>query len=512
MKNFRYICNSLTIIFILCFCWPLKFVGSNDVSNQVERRANEMNNIIRNKAERNSDKPDFQLHSFRTESQVRSRQSDSKTDERDTAKSESERLKLNREEMNSSLNKECAQTLETSVVENKQGLQSDAIIKIHSNGHLEDSKMYSKRKRRQKRDPHSVEPSTSTPETIPEGSHESKPEGYPKGSPESYSSETSTTSQPEAYPEQSGPEPEPEWSVAFIEWKDAWPLHTYGFAVVFTLIALMPPFEMLRMYLDKTRLSALKATILSIIFIFGSTRAFILFVDPYGSRKSLPNILNQLLFSIGHPCTISALSLLLLVLIDTTKMNVAPPKFQRVKFIIPIVISHVALVIVTDFVVAFFLEAKVLLLLCQIYFLLLGSLLSVGYICVSWKIRKNIIKSQNTRDNNMKRLQYLITACAVTCVCMCVLTIYAAAGVFGVYSDVKYVDAWPWWAFQTLSRLLEVAICIVMLLMNTRSNKRKILPSLNTTMSFFARRSTVKVEAATRPVDDMNHNSQISVG
>jgi len=136
----------------------------------------------------------------------------------------------------------------------------------------------------------------------------------------------------------------------------------------------------------------------------------------------------------------------------------------------------------------------------------------VGYICVSWKIRKNIIKSQNTRDNNMKRLQYLITACAVTCVCMCVLTIYAAAGVFGVYSDVKYVDAWPWWAFQTLSRLLEVAICIVMLLMNTRSNKRKILPSLNTTMSFFARRSTVKVEAATRPVDDMNHNSQISVG
>ena len=505
MKKFRYICNSLTIIFILCFCWPLKFVGSNDVSNQVERRANEMNNIIRNKAERNSNKQDFQLHSFRTESQVRSRQSDSKTDERDTAKSESERLKLNREEMNSSLNKECAQTLETGVVENKQGLQSDA--KIHSNGHLEDSKMYSKRKRRQKRDPHSVEPSTATPKTIPEGSHESKPEGNPEGSPESSTSETSATSQPEAYPEQSWPEPEPEWSVAFIEWKDAWPLHTYGFAVVFTVIALMPPFEMLRMYLDKTRLSALKATILSIIFIFGSTRAFLLFVDPYGSRKSLPNILNQLLFSIGHPCIISALSLLLMVLIDTTKMNVAPPKFQRVKFIIPIVISHVALVIVTDFVVAFFLEAKVLLLLCQIYFLLLGSLLSVGYICVSWKIRKNIIKSQNTPDNNMKRLQYLITACAVTCVCMCVLTIYAAAGVFGVYSDVKHVDAWPWWAFQTLSRLLEVAICIVMLLMNTRSSKRKILPSLNTTMSFFARRSTVKVEAATPPVDDMNYNS-----
>lgn len=500
MKNLRYICNSLAIIFIVCFCGPRKFVGSNDVSQQAERRVNEINNIIRTRAERNSYKQDSQLHSFSTESQVRSTQSDSKTNERDTAKSETERLKLNRVEMNSSLNKKCAQTHETGVVENKQRLQSDAIIETHSNGHLKDTKMYSKRNRRQKRDPHSVEPFTLTPETMPEGS------------PESSSSELSTTSQPEAYPEQSWPEPEPEWSVAVTEWENAWPLHTYGFAVAFTLIALVPPFEMLRMYLDKTRLSALKATILSIIFIFGSTRAFILFVDPYGSRKSLPDILNQLLFSIGHPCTISALSLLLLVLIDTTKMNVAPPKFQRVKFIIPIVISHVTLVIVTDFVVAFFLDAKVLLLLCQIYFLLLGSLLSVGYICVSWKIRKNIIKSQNTPDNNMKRLQYLITACAVTCVCICVLTIYAAAGVFGVYSDVKYVDAWPWWAFQTLSRLLEVAICIVMLLMNTRPSKRKILPSFNTTMSFFARRSTLKEEPATRPVDVMNYDSQITVG
>ena len=71
-----------------------------------------------------------------------------------------------------------------------------------------------------------------------------------------------------------------------------------------------------------------------------------------------------------------------------------------------------------------------------------------------------------------------------------ILTIYAAAGVFGVYSDVEHVEAWPWWIFQTLNRLLETTICIVVLLMNTKTTKRKILPSFVTVSVFNSRRKT----------------------
>ena len=254
------------------------------------------------------------------------------------------------------------------------------------------------------------------------------------------------------------------------------------------------------MHVDKGKMSALKSSLLVIIFIFSSTRAMALFVDPYGSTKRFHLIVSQLLFSLGHPCIISALSLLLLVLIDTTKMNVAPPKFQRIQFIIPVVVFHVVLVIVTDFVVVYFLEAKVLLLVCQLYFLSLGLLLAAGYVRVGWKIHVNIkanVNSKSAVDNSMRRLQYLIAACAVVSGLISVLTIYGAAGVFGVYSDVQYVEPWPWWIFQSFNRLLETTICIVILLMNTKaSSKRKIFPSARSFVTksiFYVRRSTAKV-------------------
>jgi len=312
------------------------------------------------------------------------------------------------------------------------------------------------------------------------------------------------TTKPTLEPEISWPEPEPDWPKAFAKWQDAWPLHTYGFAAVFTIIALIPPFELLRMHVDKTKMTALKSSLLVTIFIFSSTRAIALFVDPYGSTNRFHLIITQLLFALGHPCIISALSLLLLVLIDTTKMNIAPPKFQRIKFIVPVVISHVALVIVTDFVVVYFLEAKILLLMCQIYFLSLGILLAVGYARVGWKIRTNIranVNSKSAVDNSMRRLQYLIAACAVASALISALTIYGAAGVFGIYSGVRYVNPWPWWIFQTCNRILETTICIVVLLMNTKaSNKRKIFPAAHSFMTkslFQSRRNTAKAKKTT---------------
>ena len=334
-----------------------------------------------------------------------------------------------------------------------------------------------------------------------------RPHPYPVGpssEPERSSGEPVATTGPTSEPEISWPEPEPDWPEAFAKWQDAWPLHTYGFAAIFTIIALVPPFELLRMHLDKTKMSALKSSLLVTIFIFSSTRALALFVDPYGSTNRFHLIITQLLFSLGHPCIISALSLLLLVLIDTTKMNIAPPKFQRIRFIVPVVISHVALVIVTDFVVVYFLEAKILLLMCQIYFLSLGILLAVGYVRVGWKIRTNIranVNSKSAVDNSMRRLQYLIAACAAASALMSALTIYGAAGVFGIYTDVRYVNPWPWWIFQTCNRIIETTICIVVLLMNTKaSTKRKIFPAAHSFMTkslFQSRRNTKKATTIT---------------
>lgn len=457
-----------TVFLILIFCRWGRLAESNDVSSSIEKQKRRIGDVKLSSSKPEASITELEKELFPLSKISRNELAQETSQPVMRAKVAKKKVILSGEEMNTSVDIECAGTKQVSV--------NDKAV-LHNTKSHENTDYYFKEKRldRQKRDSQSTGTSSATLAGSPEGS----------------SAEPQT--QPTAAPEQSWPEPEPDWDEAYTKWQDAWPMHTYGFAAVFTVITMIPPFELLRIHLDKARISPLKSTVLVIIFTFSLTRAITLFVDPYGSTNRFPLVVTQLLFSLGHPCIISALSLLLLVLIDTTKMNIAPPRFQRVQFIIPVVIFHVILVIVTDFVVVYFLEAKVLLLICQIYFLLLGSLLAIGYMSVGWKIHKNIRANVNTKitgDNSMRRLLYLIIACAVASALISILTIYAAAGVFGVYSDVEHVEAWPWWIFQTLNRLLETTICIVVLLMNTKTTKRKILPSFVTVSVFNSRRKT----------------------
>ncbi|KAJ7339509.1 hypothetical protein OS493_005907 [Desmophyllum pertusum] len=489
MKSYKRSCHSAFILILLLCPWRSS-VESKDVPYPKEKQPNGNNDkktLVDTKRGRMINNLETELFPLNTIDRGSRSQGTIQAGKRlNKHKTEAQRETFNSEEMNSSVKVACVHAESANVDNHKRKAQRER-KRINTIHHFEDLGSY-KRHNRHKRDPQPMGPSSATPE----------------GSPEGTQTGVSETTEPTAEPEKSWPEPEPEWSKALTKWQDAWPLHTYGFAAVFTIIALIPPFELLRMHVDKTRMTALKSSLLITIFIFSSTRALALFVDPYGSTKRFYMIVTQLLFSLGHPCIISALSLLLLVLIDTTKMNIAPPKFQRVRFIVPVVIFHVTLVIVTDFVVVYFFEAKVLLLICQIYFLSLGILLAVGYVRVGWKIRTNIkanINNKSAVDNSMRRLQYLITACAVASASISALTIYAAAGVFGVYSDVRYVKAWPWWIFQTCNRLLETTICIVILLMNTKaSTKRSIFPAAHSFVTksiFHSKRDTKKVQNET---------------
>lgn len=319
------------------------------------------------------------------------------------------------------------------------------------------------------------------PRAEPETSPSSEPEGTPESEAEPESNPNST-SEPEVTPESEAEpetnqnstsepesflwaEPEPDWNTAVNVWKTAWPAHVYGLASIFVVLGIISLIELVRIHVKSKRKTALKVSLLIMMTFFCVTRAVTLFADPYGSKGMINPILSRILFAIGHPCIISAMSLLLLVLIDTTKMNIAPPTFQRVQFIIAVVFFHIVLVLITDIIVAFYVETKVLILICQIYYLLLGFVLTIGYARVGIKIATNSSASV-TPDAKMEKLKVLIGLASVTGFAIVCVTIYGAAGVFGIYSDVKVVDPWPWWAFQTVLRVLEVIMVVVLLVMN----------------------------------------------
>lgn len=200
------------------------------------------------------------------------------------------------------------------------------------------------------------------------------------------------------------PEPGPNWAIAFEEWGQAWPLHIYLFAVCYTIIALTGIRQVVQLY------GTLKMTSLSLnvlLVVFGILRAVSLFIDPYMSTGVIPFQASRVLWSMSLPCLTSAFSFLLLVLLDTTKMTMGPPRFQKFSSIVSVTVIDFALVVITDTSVFLFPEAKPLLVVCQTLFITWGLLLAVGYTVAANKISKNICASSQSAHSKGNNLMHM---------------------------------------------------------------------------------------------------------
>ncbi|XP_022791162.1 uncharacterized protein LOC111330555 [Stylophora pistillata] len=309
---------------------------------------------------------------------------------------------------------------------------------------------------------------------------------------------------------ESWPEAGPEWSIAFKEWGGAWEFHVYFFALVFLGYALYSAFFIVTGLYTGLNQKYLGFSLNVMMFILGFTRMFVLFTDPYHQGDLIHNaVAMRVLWSLGSPCLTSADSLVILVLIETAKISLAPQKMQTFGTIIKIIIAHFILVLTSDFVVSEFMEAKAMLLLCQIVYIVWGSVLGIGYCILGYKLGKKLYGHTEVKDKRALLYIRLIYASGVNNLILSVMYIYSSAGVFGVYSNVKYIEAWSWWSVQTCYRLSEVLSGILVFTVSAKrkSIKRQINHSLegdglddDTAQPVFTQRMNYEISNALRNI------------
>lgn len=297
---------------------------------------------------------------------------------------------------------------------------------------------------------------------MPEGESTSEPNNEPGGA----SGESEPSAEPETWPE-----PGPQWKTAFKKWKAAWPIHVYAFAIAFLIIGIYAGYYVVLNIYDGLDSKYLSVCLNAMVLLFGITRAFVLFFDPYHQGNLINAIFAmRLIWSIGGPCLTASDCLVILALVETSKVSIAPPKFQKLETISIVIGIHFVLVIVSDTVVSMYMEAKVMILMCQIFFSVWGIVLGAGYANLAYKLDKKLFSHKQEKDKADKIYIFLIYASGAANFFICFVMIYTMVGVFGVYSDITFVDAWHWWTLQTLFRSGEVITCSLIL---TVSAKRK---------------------------------------
>ena len=295
-----------------------------------------------------------------------------------------------------------------------------------------------------------------------EPSSEASTETYPAG-------ETEPSPTPENWPE-----PGPPWEEAYETWKWAWELHVYAYATIFLSIGLYAGFYVIANVYDGLRGKYLSVSLNIMVSFFGCTRAFVMFLDPYHQGGIIRNTtVMRVLWSLGGPCLTASDSLVILALIETAKISIAPPKLQKASTNIIIITIHFTIVITTDCVVADYVEAKAMLLFCQLFFVTWGSVLGTLNFVLGYKLDKQLFSHKNPKEKADKIYIYLIYASGAANYFLCAIIVYSAFGVFGVYSDVKFVDAWPWWALQTLSRFSEILACVLVFTVSAKRTRVK---------------------------------------
>ncbi|XP_068730669.1 uncharacterized protein [Montipora capricornis] len=270
------------------------------------------------------------------------------------------------------------------------------------------------------------------------------------------------------------PEPGPRWNDAYNTWKWAWELHIYLYATVFLAIGLYAGYYIIANIYDGTEGKYLGLSLNIMVTIFGFTRAFVMYFDPYHQGHIIDNTTAmRVIWSLSGPCLTAADCLMILALIETANISIAPPKLQKASVNAAIISFHFALVIITDFVVGAHAKAKVMLLFCQVFFVIWGSILGTGNFAIGYKLDKLLFSHKNPKDRADKIYVYLIYASGAANYFLCGIVLYSAFGVFGVYSDVRYVDAWSWWALQTFSRFSEVVACVLIFTVSAKRTRIK---------------------------------------
>lgn len=275
------------------------------------------------------------------------------------------------------------------------------------------------------------------------------------------------------------PEPVPDWPVAFKTWGKAWNLHMYLFFSIYVFLATIAVIALAHDLLTNHDMKGLKLTIYLTVLFIGCSRAVILFTDPYSSRGTLNYRAAYITWSLGFPCILTALGLLLLVFMEVTKMDLIPPRFQKLSTALGLMFFNLLVNFMIDLILLLTERVLVLKIICRSYFLIFGFVLSMGFLFIGFRFSRSAVEGIYG-DKGLTRLRVLAFILSALNLLFLGIQIYSILQV----DSTEISLPWPWYAVQTSLRALEASICLVMfcIIFNNRVGGlatcwRKVLPN-----------------------------------
>lgn len=279
------------------------------------------------------------------------------------------------------------------------------------------------------------------------------------------------------------PEPLPDWNEDPEVWKWALPAHSYVFGITFFFIAVYGVHNLVKLCRSKMKTSRnYFVAITVLVCLLGFTRAVVLLVDPYSTNRpvELTPGYGLLLFSLGYPCLTSGFFLINWSLVEVTKLQLLPSLIHKRKVLALVLVIHFVVVITFDMIFVYFSHTHIFLFVCRSFFVAWGILLFGGFIVAATRLQNQVrqtlrnlsecgtstARRQGNNDKSTgparfqeartRKVMKIARRAAATGLLICCTQIYALWEFYVFYNDNVVPKAWPWWAYQTCFRCIEL--------------------------------------------------------
>ncbi|XP_022107552.1 proline-rich transmembrane protein 4-like [Acanthaster planci] len=270
-------------------------------------------------------------------------------------------------------------------------------------------------------------------------------------------------------------------------------IHVYGFAVVYALTGIVSMTRLRKLYTFRAgRLMSgfhFKMNMHISTLIFSVLRIIVLCLDPYGSRCRVVPLVIDLLWSLAFPCLAVAFSLLLLVLMETTKLYPnLPCIIHRTWTLVASTVLYTSVLVLKDVLHHFLITtaATAFKVLSLLIFALWGLIMMLGYFYVARKIRHSLRTSGSPIESEaLRRFSGLLLACGSVGLLTIMMQVLSAVSEYGLKAPPEValasISPWAWWFLQSAIRALESAMCCLLMLVASRTdNKRHVQVAPNT--------------------------------
>lgn len=249
----------------------------------------------------------------------------------------------------------------------------------------------------------------------------------------------------------------------------AWDFYTYLFVALFGVFALSCLVVLIRQWTQPSHSRGIYGRFTTFQLFIAATMKVVALL---WSRKVL-NEASKEIFAVSlivdclsTALMLSALSILLLILLETTKTSLAVPRFQNIWALLGITVLSTAIMLTFNLLVLLN-NRKFWRFLSYIHLFIWGLIICVGYTVAGRRMWSNLKSSRqlgrSARERRLKKIIQLVLLAPLITAASLILNLCLAANSYGILKGLEMAEktVWTRYAVKFLRKLCDFAIMVL---------------------------------------------------